>query len=259
MNNKILLPILLSSLCGCASQDIFPPQIPENGTGSSSSEQIQISKKTSPLASVPCTPQSTDAVNRKNAHFDSLSGKTGYPPYANAENVKRGQYSEALNKPLSIKSSASKQKNMQQDEDVGDGETYVDSGVNSVPKRPSLPSLTPSTPLKNKRSIDFLSSVAPKLNSHQATGETVKNNTQARVYLQLGTFSNYTNAQSLQKKIADNKMPKAMVKEVKVGGKPAYRVQLGPVFSTKVGELNAKLTKMGISNTLSTTTEQQLN
>lgn len=156
-------------------------------------------------------------------------------------------------------------------EKTSNGEIYDMNGMTAAHKHLPIPSFVRVTNLKNKRSvvlrindrgpfyadrvIDLSYKAAQKLDIHQPGTEmvqieTIKTSNKESVYLQLGVFSNPANAQMLQKKVAENKMPEPMVKEVKVDGKPAYRVQLGPIFSAaKVNEFNAKLAKMGISET----------
>lgn len=156
-------------------------------------------------------------------------------------------------------------------EKTSNGEIYDMHGMTAAHKRLPIPSFVRVTNLKNKRSvvlrindrgpfyadrvIDLSYAAAQKLDIHQPGTERVqieaiKTSNKESVYLQLGVFSNPANAELLQKKIVENNLPKPMVKEVRLDGKPAYRVQLGPIFSTeKVNELNAKLAKMGISET----------
>lgn len=156
-------------------------------------------------------------------------------------------------------------------EKTSNGETYDMFGMTAAHKRLPIPSYVKVTNLKNKRSvvlrindrgpfhdnrvIDLSYAAAQKLDMHQPGVEEVKIEAiptprKEKVYLQLGVFNNPVYAQLLQKKIVENKMPEPMVQEIKVGGKIAYRVQLGPVFSLdKVNEFNAKLAKMGISET----------
>lgn len=156
-------------------------------------------------------------------------------------------------------------------EKTSNGEIYDMYGMTAAHKRLPIPSFVRVTNLKNKRSvvlrindrgpffadrvIDLSYAAAQKLDIHQPGTERVqieaiKTSNKESVYLQLGVFSNPANAKMLQKKVAENKMPEPMVKEVRIHGKVAYRVQLGPIFSTaKVNEFNAKLAKMGISET----------
>ncbi len=156
-------------------------------------------------------------------------------------------------------------------EKTSNGETYDMFGMTAAHKRLPIPSYVKVTNLKNKRSvvlrindrgpfhdnrvIDLSYAAAQKLDMHQPGLEEVKIEAiptprKEKVYLQLGVFANPVYAQLLQKKIVENNMPEPMVEEIKVGGKVAYRVQLGPVFSlNKVNEFNARLAKMGISQT----------
>lgn len=156
-------------------------------------------------------------------------------------------------------------------EKTSNGEIYNMHGMTAAHKRLPIPSYVRVTNLKNKRSvvlrindrgpfyadrvIDLSYAAAQKLDIHKPGTEMVKieaikTSNKESVYLQLGVFSNPANAQMLQKKVVANKMPEPMVKKVLLDGKPAYRVQLGPIFSTeKVHEFNAKLAKMGISET----------
>jgi rare lipoprotein A len=156
-------------------------------------------------------------------------------------------------------------------EKTSNGEIYDMYGMTAAHKNLPIPSYVRVTNLKNKRSvvlrindrgpfyadrvIDLSYAAAQKLDIHKPGTEMVqieaiKTSGKEQVFLQLGVFSNPTNAQMLQKKVIENKMPAPMVKEVRVDGKLAYRVQLGPIFSTdKVNEFNTKLTKMGISET----------
>jgi rare lipoprotein A len=156
-------------------------------------------------------------------------------------------------------------------EKTSNGEIYDMYGMTAAHKRLPIPSYVRVTNLKNKRSvvlrindrgpfyadrvIDLSYTAAQKLDIHQPGTEMVqieaiKTSHKESVYLQLGVFSNPANAQMLQKKVVENNMPLPMVKQVQVAGKLAYRVQLGPIFSiAKVHEFNAKLAKMGISET----------
>jgi rare lipoprotein A len=156
-------------------------------------------------------------------------------------------------------------------EKTSNGEIYDMYAMTAAHKRLPIPSYVKVTNLKNKRSvvlrindrgpffadrvIDLSYAAAQKLDIHQPGTEMVqieaiKTSHKESVYLQLGVFANHSNAEQLQKKIVENKMPEPQVKEVTINGKPAYRVQLGPIFSiAKVNELNAKLAKMGISET----------
>ena len=156
-------------------------------------------------------------------------------------------------------------------EKTSNGETYDMYGMTAAHKRLPIPSYVKVTNLKNKRSvvlrindrgpffpdrvIDLSYAAAQQLDIHKPGTEMVeieaiKTTNKESVYLQLGVFSNPTNAQQLQKKVVDNKMPEPMVKEVMVSGKVAYRVQLGPIFSpAKVDEFHVKLAKMGIFET----------
>ena len=165
-------------------------------------------------------------------------------------------------------------------EKTSNGEIYNMHGMTAAHKRLPIPSYVRVTNLKNKRSavlrindrgpfyadrvIDLSYAAAQKLDIHKPGTEMVKieaikTSNKESVYLQLGVFSNPANAQMLQKKVVEHKMPEPMVKEVLLGGKTAYRVQLGPIFSTeKVNEFNAKLAKMGISETWYVT-ENKLN
>ena len=165
-------------------------------------------------------------------------------------------------------------------EKTSNGEVYDMYGMTAAHKNLPIPSYVKVTNLKNKRSvvlrindrgpfyadrvIDLSYAAAQKLDIHQPGTEKVqieaiKTNSKEKVYLQLGVFSDPANAQMLQRKVVANKMPEPEVKEVRLGGKLAYRVQLGPIFSTaKVNEFNAKLAKMGISETWYVT-ENKLN
>jgi rare lipoprotein A len=156
-------------------------------------------------------------------------------------------------------------------EKTSNGEKYDMYAMTAAHKRLPIPSYVRVTNLKNKRNvvlrindrgpfyedrvIDLSYAAAQKLDIHQPGTEMVqieaiKTKDKEKVYLQLGVFSNPANAKMLQKKVAENDMPMPIVKEVQVNGKLAYRVQLGPVFSTaKVNEFNVKLAKMGISET----------
>jgi rare lipoprotein A len=156
-------------------------------------------------------------------------------------------------------------------EKTSNGEIYDMYGMTAAHKRLPIPSYVKVTNLKNKRSvvlrindrgpffpdrvIDLSYAAAQKLDIHKPGTEMVeieaiKTSNKESVYLQLGVFSNPANAQLLQKKIVENKMPEPMVKEVMVSGKVAYRVQLGPIFSpAKVDEFHAKLAKIGIFET----------
>lgn len=156
-------------------------------------------------------------------------------------------------------------------EKTSNGEIYDMYGMTAAHKRLPIPSYVRVTNLKNKRSvvlrindrgpfyadrvIDLSYAAAQKLDIHQPGTEMVKieaikTTHKEKVYLQLGVFSDPANAHQLKKKVVANKMPEPVVKEVRLAGKTAYRVQLGPIFSTeKVNEFNAKLAKMGISET----------
>ncbi len=156
-------------------------------------------------------------------------------------------------------------------EKTSNGETYDMFGMTAAHKRLPIPSYVKVTNLKNKRSvvlrindrgpfhdnrvIDLSYAAAQKLDIHQPGVEEVKIEAiptprKEKVYLQLGVFANPVYAQLLQKKIVENNLPEPVVEEIKVAGKVAYRVQLGPVFSlNKVNEFNAKLAKIGISQT----------
>jgi rare lipoprotein A len=165
-----------------------------------------------------------------------------------------------------------------QGEKTSNGEVYDMNAMTAAHKSLPIPSYVKVTNLKNKRSvvlrindrgpfyadrvIDLSYAAAQKLDIHQPGTEMVeieaiKTSGKESVYLQLGVFSNPENAQILQRKVVENKMPEPMVKQVRLAGKLAYRVQLGPIFSlAKVNEFNAKLSKMGISETWYVTENQ---
>ncbi len=156
-------------------------------------------------------------------------------------------------------------------ERTSNGEIYDMFGMTAAHKRLPIPSYVKVTNLKNKRSvvlrindrgpfhddrvIDLSYAAAQKLDVHQVGTERVKIEAiktphKESVYLQLGVFSNLAYAQILQKKVVDSKMPEPVIKKITMSGKVAYRVQLGPVFSTaKINEFNEKLAKMGIVET----------
>jgi rare lipoprotein A len=156
-------------------------------------------------------------------------------------------------------------------EKTSNGEIYDMFGMTAAHKRLPIPSYVKVTNLKNKRSvvlrindrgpfhdnrvIDLSYAAAQKLDIHQVGTEEVKIEAiktprQEKVYLQLGVFTNPAYAQLLQKKLVEHKLPEPVVQEIKVGGKTAYRVQLGPLFNmSKINEFHAKLAKLGISQT----------
>lgn len=109
----------------------------------------------------------------------------------------------------------------------------------------SVAILTPSQSIRSEKISDPYS-----LSTKKFKVELIRTNSNDKVYLQLGVFSSLANAKMLQKKVAANQMPEPVIKEIILNGKLAHRVQLGPILSTaKVNEFNAKLMKIGISET----------
>jgi rare lipoprotein A len=155
-------------------------------------------------------------------------------------------------------------------EKTSNGEIYNMYGMTAAHKRLPIPTYVRVTNLKNKRNvvlrindrgpyyadrvIDLSYGAAQALGLHQQGTEMVQIEAlptqNEKVYLQLGVFSSYENALALQKKVAKHNLPTPMIKDIQFNGKPAYRVQLGPVFSSqKVDELNSRLAQIGIVET----------
>ncbi len=70
------------------------------------------------------------------------------------------------------------------------------------------------------------------------------------VYLQVGTFGNKKTAENLQNKIASNHLPHSKILPSKHKGSTLYKVQMGPIKSPEsVHKLNIQLAKLGITAT----------
>lgn len=154
---------------------------------------------------------------------------------------------------------------------TSNGETYNMYGMTAAHKTLPIPSYVKVTNLKNNRTIivrindrgpyhddrviDLSYAAAKKLDVHQLGTEHVKieainarNNNS--VYLQLGVFGNPNNARKLQKKVSSKSLPKPKIKQIIHNGKIAYKVQIGPLYSSsQVDKINLKLAKLGISET----------
>lgn len=318
MKNKLLFPVLLSLLSGCATPHISP--ILTAGTGSGAvglSNKTAGAKPVMPYFSAPSVnaikkerialtptrlekPTYMDENSALNTKADELENVDSQPSTEVFSPPPLKRYSNQKNKGLKSAVPASSAGNPSRyvisgenyqvlpfsngfvergiaswygsdfhGEKTSNGEIYDMHGMTAAHKRLPIPSYVKVTNLKNKRSvvlrindrgpfyadrvIDLSYAAAQKLDIHQPGTErvqieAVKTSGKESVYLQLGVFSNPENAQMLQRKVVKNQMPEPMVKEVRLDGKPAYRVQLGPIFSTaKVNEFNAKLAKMGIS------------
>ncbi len=70
------------------------------------------------------------------------------------------------------------------------------------------------------------------------------------VYLQIGAFSNFENAQKLKDRIETEHLPSSRIQSDSHNGLPIFRVQLGPISSAgEVDRIKEYLAKMGIINT----------
>lgn len=72
----------------------------------------------------------------------------------------------------------------------------------------------------------------------------------ARIYLQLGAFVHYDNAEKLRAKLVLQQAGQVRIQPARVHGKKFYRVQLGPYGTVDaIDSLTARLEKLGYDNT----------
>lgn len=207
MNNKLLLPALLTVLSGCSTTHTSALLTAGTGAGSSGTPQKS-------------TPQ-TVSTNT----YPAYSNKSSFP-----SNISENSSpSPVISKPT---------------------QSHYSLDKDSMPAV-KIRTQENATVLNQSQQAKSTGSSDPyALSSKKIKVEVIRTNSQDKVYLQLGVFSSLANAKMLQKKVAANQMPEPIIKEIILNGKLAHRVQLGPIHSTaKVNEFNAKLLKIGISET----------
>ncbi len=212
MNNKFLIPALLAVVSGCTS---YTSTSLMTGTGSGSSGTTQ--KSSSPAVTTNTYP----SYPKKNSLPSNISEDSSPSPAISKHKP-----------PLYSLDSDS-----------------IQTAKHRTQEHASIESATvlnrPQQPAKSLKTSDPYA-----LSSKKIKVEVIRTNSNDKVYLQLGVFSSLANAKILQKKVAANQMPEPVIKEIILNGKLAHRVQLGPIHSTaKVNEFNAKLMKIGISET----------
>lgn len=214
MNNKLLILALFTLVSGCSTTNTSVPLM--TGTGAGSPGMGIAQKQTSP--SVP--------VNT----YPSYSSPAPFPSDITENNFPSPTISKSTQSRYPSKKSS----------------------VEAVKKyNPENTNFEKTAVLNQSQSAKNAKAYSPNaLSSKKIKVEVIRTNSHDKVYLQLGVFSSLANAKTLQKKVVANQMPEPIIKEVILNGKLAHCVQLGPILSTaKVNEFNAKLAKMGISET----------
>lgn len=224
MNNKFLILALLTLLSGCATTD-SPTLATGIGSGAVASSPSSTSKKfsessvssQSSTSSAKVSPRLNTPVVTETNEFETGADDAN-TEVINADPAR--SYSR-------YKTKASKAIATERGYQPITHHRNSDDNVKTVHARPVF--VEHSTPTTHQKNV------------------TVEQNKNA-IYLQLGVFSKEENARTLQHKMAKNQMPTPTIKEVRIGGKLSYRVQVGPLPSTaKAHEITTKLTKMGVA------------
>jgi rare lipoprotein A len=102
----------------------------------------------------------------------------------------------------------------------------------------------PGQPLPPLRTAANETTAATPLTSER------KNDTREQIFIQVGAFSNPSNAQKLQAELASRQLAQSQVRTVEHQGGRLYRVQLGPVPGiAQANILAGRLGEIGFSNT----------
>jgi cell division protein FtsN len=94
------------------------------------------------------------------------------------------------------------------------------------------------------------------ISTEQATLQQVADQTDSKLYLQIGSFKNKKSAEELHDEVAAHHLPEPEIRHSRTHNR--YKVQIGPLASlSDVADLNEQLAAIGITDTQFVTESKQ--